>query len=93
MFKALQGLDYRKEGNNAPYFSRHVEHHGYNRRVIVAVDDDAHVAEFPAEVGGVLRKLSDPFNTWRTQVRKGQRHNMLIKFISVSQLSTRPQAI
>lgn len=71
MFKALKGLDYGKDGNNTPDFSRHVEHHGYNRRVIVAVDDEAHVTEFPAEVGGVLRKLSDPFNTWKRQIKRG----------------------
>lgn len=43
------------EENHIPNFCRHVEHHGYNRRVIVAIDDEAHVVEFPAEVSGVLR--------------------------------------
>ncbi len=47
--------NYLKRGeNHIPNFGRHIEHHGYYGRVIVAVDDEAHVAEFPAEVGGVL---------------------------------------
>lgn len=40
--------------SHTPNFGRHVEHHGYHGRVVVAVDDEAHVTEFPAKVVGVL---------------------------------------
>lgn len=37
-----------------PDFSRHIKHQGNDRGVIVAVDDEAHLAESSAEVGGVF---------------------------------------
>lgn len=42
-----------------PNFGRHVEHQRHDGRVVVAVDDEAHFAEPPAEVVGVLRKLPE----------------------------------
>ena len=48
---------------HTPDFGGHVEHHGYDRRVIVAVDDEAHIVEFPPEVGSVLGKLPEAIGT------------------------------
>lgn len=48
----IQSTQARRD--NEPDFGGHVEHHGYYGRVAVAVDDDAHLAQFPAEVGCVL---------------------------------------
>ncbi|TNN37067.1 hypothetical protein EYF80_052763 [Liparis tanakae] len=50
-----------------PDLGRHVEHHGHDGRVVVAVDDEAHFTEFPAEVGGVLRELTEAIGTWRDE--------------------------
>ena len=43
-----------------PYLCGHVQHHGNHRGVVVAVDDEAHLSQFPAEVSGVLRQLPQP---------------------------------
>lgn len=40
--------------DHTPDFGGHVEHQGNDGGVVVAVNDEAHFAEFPAEVGGVL---------------------------------------
>lgn len=50
-------------GERLPDFGRHVEHQGHDGRVVVAVDDEAHLAEPPAEVGGVLGELSQAVGT------------------------------
>lgn len=44
----------RKRNKTLPDFSRHIKHQGNDRGVIVAVDDEAHLAESSAEVGGVF---------------------------------------
>lgn len=47
-----------------PYLGRHVEHHGYNRRVPVAVDGEAHFMEPLTEIDGVLCQLANPLAAW-----------------------------
>lgn len=62
----------QQQQRNIPYFCRHVEHQWYNRWVIVAIDDEAHVPEFLTEVCGVLWKLSKAIGTWRKTKRQGR---------------------
>lgn len=52
-------------GNNAPNFGWHVEHQGHNRRVVVAIEDEAHFMELSAEVGSILRELTEAISTWK----------------------------
>lgn len=52
------------EDDHAPDFGGHVEHQGHDGGVVVAVNDEAHFAEFPAEVGGVLGELPETVGTW-----------------------------
>lgn len=87
MFKALkyQQKKYQMEGKNTPNFGRHVEHHGYDGWVIVAVDDEAHFAEFSAEVCGVLRQLSEAVSTWKEQINRGIVQDVSIKLSAVTQ--------
>lgn len=49
----------------SPYLCWHVEHHGYNRRLVVAVDDEAHLSKPLAEIDCVLRQLSHTVTSWR----------------------------
>lgn len=48
----------RQRAASVPYLGGHVEHHGYHGRVLVAVDDEAHLLEPLAEIDGVLGQLS-----------------------------------
>lgn len=58
-----------------PDLGRHVEHQGHDGRVVVAVDDEAHLAEPPAEVGGVLRELSQPVGPWNSEEEAFRDHS------------------
>lgn len=51
------------EGDHTPDFGGHVEHQGHDGGVVVAVNDEAHFAEFPAEVGGVFGELPEAVGT------------------------------
>lgn len=46
------------------YLGGHVEHHGYNRRVLVSVDDEAHLLKLPAEIHCVLCQLMHTVTAW-----------------------------
>lgn len=47
------------------HFPRHVQQDGDHRRVVVAVDDEAHLLQPGPEVSGVVCQLADPSNTSR----------------------------
>lgn len=53
------------KAGGSPYLGRHVEHHGHDRRVVVAVDDEAHLSKPLAEIDCVLCQLSNAVTTWR----------------------------
>lgn len=54
----------------SPYLGRHVEHHGYDGRVLVAVDGEAHFTKPLTEIDGVLRQLANPLAAWPEHTRR-----------------------
>lgn len=58
--------------SDSPYLGGHIEHHGNDGRVIVAVDDEAHFSEPPAEVGGVLCQLLQTFAACAANVQSDE---------------------
>lgn len=52
------------EGGHSPYLGGHVEHHGDDGRVLVAVDDEAHLSKPLAEIDRVLCQLSHALTAW-----------------------------
>jgi len=55
----------------SPYLGGHVEHHGHDGRVLVAVDDEAHLSEPLAEVDRVPRQLLQTLEAlWREETLK-----------------------
>lgn len=53
-----------------PYLGRHVEHHGYNGRVLVAVDGEAHFTKPLTEIDGVLCQLANPLAAWEEHTQR-----------------------
>lgn len=50
---AIRAVVNSKDGGS-PYLGGHVEHQGYDGRVVVAVDDEAHFSKPLAEIDSVL---------------------------------------
>lgn len=49
---------------SSPYLGGHVEHHGYDGRVVVAVDDEAHFSKPLAEIDRVVCQLLHALTAW-----------------------------
>lgn len=60
-----------------PYLGRHVEHHGYNRRVLVAIDGKAHFTKPLTEIDGVLCQLANPLAAWEEHKQSANTRHLL----------------
>ena len=55
------------------HFAGHVEQDRNHRRVIIAVDDEAHLLQSGPEVSGVLCQLANPFNACDEQKKREEK--------------------
>lgn len=53
-----------------PYLTRHIKEQGHNRRIIIAIDDEAHFVQFSSEVPCVFLQLTHSLEPWNEPVRR-----------------------
>lgn len=53
-----------------PYLTRHIKEQGNNRRIIIAINDEAHFMQFSSEVPCVFLQLTHSLEPWNKPVRR-----------------------
>lgn len=53
-----------------PYLTRHIKEQGNNRRIIIAINDEAHFMQFSSEVPCVFLQLTYSLEPWNEPVRR-----------------------
>lgn len=60
-----------------PYFTRHIKQQGNNRRIIIAINDEAHFMQFSSEVPCVFLQLTHSLEPWNKPARRKVSANII----------------